>query len=91
MTTKNEDLIKRVRDALKIDLREMDAILTPLLTDVLAALERHHPAEGDLSRPAAPGIQPGLPTRDPIHDHDPLFFERVMIPSLEIVYLRYSY
>lgn len=39
MTTKNEDLIKRVRDALKIDLREMDAIFTPLLTDVLAALE----------------------------------------------------
>lgn len=39
MTTKNEDLIKRVREALKIDLREMDAIFTPLLTDVLAALE----------------------------------------------------
>lgn len=39
MATKNEDLIKRVRKALDIDLREMDAIFTPLLTDVLAALE----------------------------------------------------
>ena len=36
----NEDLIRRVQDALKYDLREMDAVFTPLLNDVLAELTK---------------------------------------------------
>lgn len=54
MTTKNEDLIRRVQDALKYDLREMDAIFTPLLNDVLAELT--NPGASATKPPAPPPI-----------------------------------
>lgn len=38
MSTKNEALIARVREALKYDLNELNAVFTPLLNDVIAEL-----------------------------------------------------
>lgn len=51
---KNGDLIDRVRKALDIDLREYNAIFTPLLTDVLEEL--NNPGASATKPPAPPPI-----------------------------------
>lgn len=58
----NEDLIRRVQDALKYDLREMDAVFTPLLNDVLAELTK---TKTPKAKPVSLMIALGEPGKSP--------------------------